>query len=246
MGALATCPGLARMRRVTAYTASLRSAADATKELSGSELSAGAEGWDLSPLSPLAPRKVELQAADLAASMQLLTEPQELLAFDFERQWPLPMQGQQEVRLGLLQEPILLGAWIANRQRPQQVGSSRGGGGGGGGGGASGTGQGRGADEVVQHPGAVEEEGVDGAGCGVLYWFEADCGEGSVVSTEPGTTHYGHWQQSFEFLGPRTAEGLLAAGSGAGGGRGGFDAVLAARWGPDRVMFEVTQVAALP
>lgn len=34
----------------------------------------------------------------------------------------------------------------------------------------------------------------------VLYWFEADCGEGGVLSTAPGKTRFGHWVQNVELL----------------------------------------------
>ena len=96
VGAVVACPGLERLQRPLPQPWAGAACGD-------SEGQAGA--MDLSPYQLLSPRKIELQAADLAASLQLLTRPAELLAFDFERQWPLPLQGQQRVRLPLLAQP---------------------------------------------------------------------------------------------------------------------------------------------
>ncbi|KAG2486746.1 hypothetical protein HYH03_014671 [Edaphochlamys debaryana] len=48
-----------------------------------------------------------------------------------------------------------------------------------------------------------EAAGPGSANC-VVYWFEADCGSGGWISTQPGSssTYYGHWTSNVQFLDP--------------------------------------------
>eukprot|EP00878_Enallax_costatus_P035586 GHUV01039762.1.p1 GENE.GHUV01039762.1~~GHUV01039762.1.p1 ORF type:complete len:240 (+),score=87.34 GHUV01039762.1:23-721(+) len=50
--------------------------------------------WDLSSLLLLLPRKCEMQCDEVAADLMLLTQPAAVLEFDFEQQWPLPLNGK--------------------------------------------------------------------------------------------------------------------------------------------------------
>jgi hypothetical protein len=95
----------------------------------------------------------------------------------------------------------------------------------------------------------------------VLSWFQADCGDGGWLSTGPGATYYGHWQQSIEMhpLGAAAADGSGAGGGGAaavasqsiapdaaadaaGGGlawgKGGV-VKLVTQWALDRLIFRI-------
>ena len=245
VGAVAACRGLKRLARPGRAAAAAAAAA---------VRAAGGEGagicWDLSALEPLAPAKAELQAAELAAAARLLTAPAELLAFDFARQRPLPLAGARRLRLPLLARPARL-------DLPPAAAAKEDGGDGGmrlpwrapGSAGSCGDGEGGDDDD-------------DDTAVGVLYWFEADCGAGGVVTTAPGRTPAEHWAQSFEFAarGAADLEAALLAhaaragaavpeGGGSGGGGGGaggqlsaapaLEVLLDAGWRYDRCAFDV-------
>jgi hypothetical protein len=170
----------------------------------------GVVPFDVSSLLPLQPRRVELQLDDMASQLQLLTRPASVLEFDFEQDWPLRLNGQVDVQLPALETGLLLSTWMELQQLQPQ-----------------------GQNVVSQHP-QQQQQGLGGLGlqakkrvqqkvgtaaaaaasckelC-VVSWFEADCGAGGWLSTAPGTTKYGHWQQSVEFVAVPPAAAAVAA-----------------------------------
>lgn len=197
-------------------------------EAAGEELPA----WDLSSLLALQPRKLELQLDELQDQMLLLTAPQSVLELDFQQ--PIQLNGKQVVELPALQQPLLLGHWM----QQQQQGS---------------------AGSITQagiKPAAGSQ--VQGQGsdvlrdCVVVSWFEADCGAGGWLSTRPGTTQLGHWQQSVEFVGLAAAAAascsLTSSRSGGSTAQDGnvsrsapASFRLQASWSSDRVKFALLE-----
>jgi hypothetical protein len=164
--------------------------------------------FDVSSLLPLQPRRVELQLDDLALQLQLLTAPVSVLEIDFEHDWPLRLNGQVDVQLPALETGLLLSSWMEQQQLQPQ-----------------------GQSVVSQHP--QQQQGLGGLSlqpkkrvqqkvgaaaatssskelC-VVSWSEADCGAGGWLSTAPGTTKYGHWQQSVEFVAVPLAAAAVAS-----------------------------------
>jgi hypothetical protein len=217
--------------------------------------------WDVSLLLALQPRKLELQLEDLADQLVLLTQPQQVLELDFQQ--PIKLSGRQTVQLPALPgSGLLLQDWMQQQQQQQQqpqeggkqqqpppceqeqpvcssspaaavdsttTSSSA----------AAGD---AGADAMAA---GVATGAVGSAGLLVVSWFEADCGEGGWLSTEPGKTRLGHWQQSVEFVGSRgSSRGRVGGGSQAcaqqaagSGGESCGSYKLQVSWNHDRVSF---------
>jgi len=225
IAAVAACPAL---------LTHLRIAATATQQPQlQSDQSAGGElpAWDLSSLLALQPRKLELQLDELQDKMLLLTAPQPVLELDFQQ--PIQLNGKQVVELPALQQPLLLGHWM----QQQQQGSA---------GSITIAGIKPAAGSHVQCQGSqwLRE-------CVVVSWFEADCGAGGWLSTRPGTTQLGHWQQSVEFVGlAAAAAASRSLTSSSGGSKPQHGNVnrsapasfrLQASWSNDRVKFSLLE-----
>jgi hypothetical protein len=216
--------------------------------------------FDVSSLLPLQPRKIELQLDDLAQELQLLMAPASVLEIDFEKDWPLRLNGQVDVQLPALEAAVSLSSWMQQQQQlqpqvqhvtaqqqqqqqqQQQLGlaSSLSGGGGG----------------LTQqlHRKKTQKKKAGAAAATkelcVVSWFEADCGAGGWLSTAPGTTKYGHWQQSVEFVAVPPAAAAIAAAV-LGGGLASFDEdgngsssssgslSLRVNWAVDRLKFSL-------
>ncbi|KAF6255386.1 hypothetical protein COO60DRAFT_216233 [Scenedesmus sp. NREL 46B-D3] len=188
VAAVAMCPALQRAVRLPQQAAA----------------AAGAAQFDVASLLPLQPRRLELQLDDVAAQLQLLTAPAPVLELDFEADWPLQLHGQAGVQLPALEQGLLLSSWmeqqrlqpqgqhVMQQQQQQQQG---------------------GAVVRRNEKSAQQKKAAAAAGKGlcVVSWFEADCGAGGWLSTAPGTTKYGHWQQSVEFVAVPPAAAAVAA-----------------------------------
>jgi hypothetical protein len=245
VAAVATCPALQQRLRLPQQQAV-----------------ASAIPFDVSSLLPLQPRKVELQLDDLASDLQLLTAPANVLEIDFEKEWPLRLNGQVDVGLPAFETAMLLSTWMEQQQLQPQ-------------------GQGAFAEQQQQQgmlgggpiqqqkvKGLQQKKGAAAAAAAkelcVVSWFEADCGAGGWLSTAPGTTKYGHWQQSVEFVaGPPAAAAAVAAavlggglqvceeeeeaeGEEEGSGSSGSSSssrmfMLRVNWAVDRLKFSLTE-----
>jgi hypothetical protein len=237
VAAIAACPRLLQSIRIADILASLgiintssSAAGPASASTATANAAAGSDGavcqmpaWDVSCLLALQPRKVELQLDELRRELLLLTVPQPVLTLDFQQ--PIKLSGKQVVQLPALESALLLQDWMAQQQQQQQdrqpppgqyAGSNS----------SSSTepapnaaGAGSAADQGFGAPQKADD-------LLVVSWFEADCAEGGWLSTEPGNTRLGHWQQSVEFVrcaGPAaTADGSFA---------------LQVSWNNDRVAF---------
>ncbi|KAF8067170.1 hypothetical protein HT031_002217 [Scenedesmus sp. PABB004] len=203
-------PGAAFLPRALRVVAAVAACPAAQRRL---RLPARAEPWDLSSLALLQPRKLELQLDDLHGQLLLLTAPAPVVSFDFEAAQSLQLNGQATVQLAALPAPLPLRAWMAQSgapdwraAAPEQAG-------------------GAGAEPQPPPPG----DGAAAAELCVVSWFEADCGDGGWLSTAPGATKYGHWQQSLEFVAPPPAR---SAGPGP-------EFHLTVTWAVDRLRFSV-------
>jgi hypothetical protein len=189
-------------------------------------------GWDVSSLLPLQPRKLELQLADLADSCLLLTAPQPVLELDFQQ--PIQLAGRRKVTLPALEGGLSLQQWMHQQQQQQQQQLC----------------EQRSTEQQQQQQQQPETQPQSASNASsakheellVVSWFEADCGEGGWLSTAPGNTPLGHWQQSVEFVGrasavgPSSSIGSSGAVDGAVGAQAGkFD--LQVSWNHDRVSF---------
>lgn len=196
---------------------------------------------NLDALLPLAPRRSELQLDELGDGLLLLTEPVPVLSFDFEdcSQWPLPLNGSVLATLPALLRPLSMTDWLTKTTTKTTMTMA-----------ASGTTAGAAAaaadvagaaGEAVIAAAAADVAGAAGEAviaaarahrlC-VVSWWEADCGAGGWLSTRPGKTALGHWQQSLEWLTP-SAPALLDAGS--------IPIVLRVSWSVDRVRFALSE-----
>eukprot|EP00775_Hariotina_reticulata_P012487 gene12487-12621_t len=208
----------------------------------GGTTAASDVAYDVSSLLLLQPRKLEMQLDELAGHMTLLTLPAAVLEIDFEQQWPLELNGQVTVDLPALQHSVLLQDWMHQQQQQGDLAA-----------GTAGPAQ-------MQHtptPLAVnmsasaapadstfdlrqqrqQQESIIGHAnqedvC-VISWFEADCGCGGWLATRPGSTKYGHWQQSVEFVRGKQLPAATAAEAAAEAYH------LRVTWGVDRVMFSL-------
>jgi hypothetical protein len=168
--------------------------------------------WEVSSLLPLQPRKLEVQLSDLADSCMLLTAPQSVLELDFQQ--PIQLAGRRKVTLTGLEGRLSLQQWMQQQQ---------------------------------QQPPELQSQGSPSASPAkrqellVVSWFEADCGEGGWLSTAPGNTPLGHWQQSVEFVGHAAAVGPSSSSSSVveGPAAGRFE--LQVSWNHDRVSFALIQ-----
>lgn len=230
VAAVAACPRLLQSIRIGDTLASLAfDTSSAAGPASANNTAAAAAvgsvaavcqmpAWDVSCLLALQPRKVELQLDELASELLLLTAPQPVLTLDFQQ--PIKLSGKQVVQLQALESAVLLQDWMAQQQQqqqarqqpPEQYACS--------------------SSSVEPAPGA-ESAATQCSGATqkldnllVVSWFEADCGEGGWLSTAPGNTRLGHWQQSVELV--RSA----AAAETAAGSFG-----LQVSWNNDRVAF---------
>jgi hypothetical protein len=232
IAAVAVCPALLQCTRISSGTLSAATgppaAAAAATAVATEAITAAAVGtgtWDTSSLVPLQPRKCEVQLSDLQDDLVLLTEPQSVLEFDLQQ--PVKLSGKQQVQLPTLQQRLRLADWM---QQQQTSGEQR----------AAAFALPAAAEAAIMAPAAAaaafalpaaaeaaimapaaaaagEEEELL-----VVSWFEADCGAGGWLSTAPGTTPLGHWQQSVEFVRSSTAVALhRTAQSGSGGGSSG-------------------------
>lgn len=203
--------------------------------------------FDVSSLLLLQPRKLELQLDDLAGELLLLTAPASVLEFDFEKDWPLRLNGQVDVKQQVLEEALVLSSWMEQQQlqpQGQQVTTQQQ--------------QGPGLVTQQARKKAQQKKAAAAAAAAkelcVVSWFEADCGAGGWLSTAPGTTKYGHWQQSVEFVAAPPAAAAVAAAV-LGGGLATFDEdetddsvgsssssslSLRVSWAVDRLKFSLT------
>jgi hypothetical protein len=202
--------------------------------------------WDVSSLLALQPRKLELQLEDLADQLLLLTQPQPVLELDLQQ--PIKLSGKQAVQLQALPGGLLLQEWMQQQQHAQEgqqppckqaacrsdpAAAT------------SSSSAAAGDAEVNAASAGVPAGGLGSAGLLVVSWFEAGCGEGGWLSTEPGKTRLGHWQQSVEFVGSRGSRRGQVGGSSsqacaqpAGSGsepEGSYK--LQVSWNHDRVSF---------
>lgn len=251
IAAVGTCKALCTHLRLPQQQQQKTDRATTPAAVNGSSSSADL-AWDVSSLLPLQPRKLELQLDELAGQLLLLTQPVAVMEVNFERQWPLDLNGQVTVQLPLLQKPLLLGKWMkqqrqAGVEQQQQVQQQRQ------------QPQGEGSEAVAKVPaadggtspslerssagvgapcthGREWQQEASGSGLCVVSWFEADCGAGGWLSTAPGNTKYGHWQQSVEFVQAPLTEGAAFCGGPAGSGSC-FN--LCVRWAVDRVKFSL-------
>lgn len=215
--------------------------------------SAQMPAWDVSSLLALQPRKLELQLEDLADQLLLLTQPQPVLELDFQQ--PIKLSGKQAVQLQALPEGgLLLQEWMQQQHaqegeeqhvppsgQEQAVCSSTPAAA------ATTTSNSTTAGDagVSAVAAGIAAGAVGSAGLLVVSWFEADCGEGGWLSTEPGKTRLGHWQQSVEFVGSRgSSRGQVGGSSQAcaqqaagSGGESCGSYKLQVSWNHDRVSF---------
>jgi hypothetical protein len=180
---------------------------------------------NLDALLPLAPRRSELQLDELGDGLLLLTEPVPVLSFDFEdcSQWPLPLNGSVLATLPALLRPLSMTDWLTKTTTKTTMTMA-----------ASGATAGA-AAAAADVAGAAGEAVIAAARAHRLCcvsWWEADCGAGGWLSTRPGKTALGHWQQSLEWLTP-SAPALLDAGS--------RPIVLRVSWSVDRVRFALSE-----
>lgn len=237
VAAVAACPRLLQSIRIgdtltslafdTTSAAGPASANTATAASAAGSVAAVCQmpAWDVSCLLALQPRKVELQLDELRSELLLLTAPQPVLTLDFQE--PIKLSGKQVVQLQALDSALLLQDWMAQQQQQQQQerqqppeqyacsGSS--------------------SSSVEPAPGVAGAGSAATQGSGaprkldnllVVSWFEADCGEGGWLSTAPGNTRLGHWQQSVEFARSAPAADTAAGSFG-----------LQVSWNNDRVAF---------
>lgn len=202
--------------------------------------------FDVSSLLLLQPRKLELQLDDLAGELLLLTAPASVLEFDFEKDWPLRLNGQVDVKQQVLEEALVLSSWMEQQQlqpQGQQVTTQQQ--------------QGPGLVTQQARKKAQQKKAAAAAAAAkelcVVSWFEADCGAGGWLSTAPGTTKYGHWQQSVEFVAAPAAAAVAAAVLGGGlatfdedetddsvGSSSSSSLSLRVSWAVDRLKFRLT------
>lgn len=261
IAALALCPALLQHVRLadilhasgagplSSARAGTNTAAAAAETTAGATAAAGGHSlpchmpdWDVSSLLPLQPRKLELQLEDLQDQMLLLTAPQSVLELDFQQ--PIKLSGKQAVQLQGLESALLLRKWMQHQQgdgryacsstdSSQSAGSTAA---------AAGANSVGAVQQVAAGGNAAGQQGMtewDRQGLVVVSWFEADCGEGGWLSTAPGKTRLGHWQQSVEFVGSGVTRELKRSAAGGGGAasghEGSFD--LQVSWNHDRVSF---------
>jgi hypothetical protein len=201
---------------------------------------------------------LELQLEDLQDQLLLLTAPQSVLEIDFQQ--PIKLSGKRALQLQGLESGVLLQDWMRQQllllqekgREPQHGGDS-----------SSSTAA---AAGVASSPDGADAStaGVNNAAGAaavaaavadrhellVVSWFEADCGDGGWLSTAPGKTHLGHWQQSVEFVGGVGSSVVAGVGSSSSSGAGEQPAAvdnavqgyhLQVSWNHDRVSFALLE-----
>jgi hypothetical protein len=250
IAAVATCPTLLQKVRIQETLNSLVMDGIGSRAASaGTRPACQMPAWDVSSLLPLQPRKLELQLEDLQDQLLLLTAPQSVLEIDFQQ--PVKLSGHRALQLQELATGVLLQDWMHQQlllqgtgREPQHSGDS--------------NGTATAAAGVASSPGGGDAgtRVIDNAATGaalaapvadqhellVVSWFEADCGEGGWLSTAPGKTCLGHWQQSVEFVGLSVVAGMGNSRSGAGERPAAVDTAggsyhLQVSWNHDRVSF---------
>lgn len=130
---------------------------------------------------------------------------QAVLEFNFQS--PIQLSGRRVVQLPAQHSnrPLPLRQWMQQQQHSSSSSSS------------NGSIRISSCDTCDAQAAAPTLAGVGGGGVGgpvdrrqllVVSWFEADCGQGGVLSTAPGHTALGHWQQSVEFVGSSISSSL--------------------------------------